>query len=101
MRDHLRRGYAHDFVIPFKCPTELDHHSFQDQITYLRQFCVQNSDQSRVHMCEIWRCHLSLDDRFSQQTLSSQNVLVEQLNYDVLDVGYVYLVYYSVDTLSQ
>lgn len=40
MGNHLRCGYADDFVIPLKRPPKLDHHSFQDQVPNLGEFCV-------------------------------------------------------------
>jgi hypothetical protein len=52
-------------------------------------------------MSEIGRCHLGLHNGATKETLASEKVFVKEFKYDVLYVGRVYLVDYSVDRLAQ
>ena len=52
-------------------------------------------------MRKVGRSHLRFDDRPGEQPLASEDVLVEELDYDVLNVLSVELVDDTIDTLPQ
>jgi len=101
MSNHPGCCHTYDFVISFEGSSELNDDSASYQQAYFWNFRIDNCDESSINVSEVWGGHLSLDDRSSQQSSSSVDVFVEELDYHVLDVGDVDLIDYSIDGLSK
>jgi hypothetical protein len=50
---------------------------------------------------EVGGSHLGFDDGASEQTFAPNDVLIEQLNHNVLDVGDVHLIDNPIDAAAQ
>ena len=83
---HPCGGHANNLVVPFVSSLELYEDSFNDQLHYSGQLCVDHGDERRVYVSEVGRGHLSFHHCSREETLTSKQVLVKELEDDVLDV---------------
>ena len=101
MGNHFGRCHTNDLIVPHVCPLVLKDNPANNQLDYVREFGVDDCDQSRIYVSKVGRCHLGFDDGTSQEAFSTNDVLIEELDDHVLNVYDVHLVDYPIDTLPQ
>lgn len=72
-----------------------------EQLHEVWQLGVDDGHKCCKHMSEVGGCSLCFHDCFGQQTFTSEQVEVEQLESDSVDVGDVDLVDNAIDGLSK
>ena len=87
----IQRSIAH-LVVTLVRPSELTDQASQNQLADLRQLGVDDSDQRRKDGRERERRSLGTHDRPRKQSLSSDQILAEQLRHNMLDVRHVDLI---------
>merc|ERR1719272_1843467 len=94
------RCHCNDLVVPLVCPSELQDDPASNEITYLGQLRVHNSNDSCIHMSEARGRHLCPEDGPCEQASAAYEILPEQLRYEVLDVCDINLVDKAVNAFS-
>lgn len=61
MSNHLGRGHAYNFIVPFERPLKLNDNSLGNQQSDFRYFSIYDSNQGGVNVCEVRGCHLRFD----------------------------------------
>mmetsp|Transcript_31091 Transcript_31091/g.65530 ORF Transcript_31091/g.65530 Transcript_31091/m.65530 type:complete len:434 (-) Transcript_31091:286-1587(-) len=101
VRDKLGEALAHDLVVALVRAEELAEHALEQQLAHLGHLRVDHGEERGVDMREARRRHLRLHQRADQQRAASDDVLLEEVDDDVLDVGDVHFVHEAVDRLLE
>ena len=82
--------HTHLVISPVPLP-ELCDEPFSDELSSLREFCVDDGNESSIDMGEDRGGRLCLNDGAGKEATPTNNVLLEQLTDDVTNVGHIHL----------
>ena len=77
------------FIVTLESSSELTDQSSQDQLSHLRQFRVDDSDEGSENRGKWQTGCLGLHDTASKQSTSTNEILRKQFRHNVLYVGHV------------
>jgi hypothetical protein len=101
VRDHFGGCHAYQADVALVAALELQQHALYYQLTDFGQFGVYYGNKCGVYVREVGGGHLGFYYGAGEQALPPQDVLVQQLDYHVLDVRDVHFVDYAVYRFTQ
>jgi hypothetical protein len=79
--DHLARAYTLILLVLLVRGLELNDEAFEKEFADLREFCVYDSDETRVDVRKCGRKQLSLHNRTAKQATTSHDILAEEFSH--------------------